>query len=396
LSNRVFIIAGEASGDLYGAGLVRAMNAVDPSLSFQGLGSRYMREAGVQLLWDAAEMAVVGFSEVAAHLLTIGKVFKKSIAVLRSWRPDLVILIDYPEFNLLLAWKAKKLGIPVMYYVSPQVWAWRPGRVNTIRQRVDRMVVILPFEESLYRKAGVRVSFVGHPLLDSVRVKDEWELPRNRYVRPGRERLVGLLPGSRQGELRALLPVMLDAAGILAERIQGIHFLLPLASTIRSEQVDPFLKGRELPLTVVENETHDVIQMCEVVIVASGTVTLEAAILGTPLVVIYKVHPLTYWLGKRLIKVKHVALANIVAGETIAKEFLQQQAKPETIAREVLSILEDEERQGWMRQHLARVHDKLGSPGAAARAAGIALEMLRRANPLFLSPLRANESCRSS
>ena len=380
MGRRVFIVAGEASGDVHGANLVKAMSAVDPLVSFQGVGSRHMREAGVRLLWDAAEIAVVGFSEVARHLMTIGKVFRKAAAVLRSWRPGLVILIDYPEFNLLLAKKAKKLGIPVMYYISPQVWAWRSGRVKTILERVDRMVVVLPFEEDMYRKAGVNVSFVGHPLLDSVRIRDEGELRRSLHLGSGQERLVGLLPGSRRNELIALLPVMLDAASILARAITGIHFFLPLASTIQPEQVQPFLKGRDLPLTVVENKTHEVIQMCEVIIAASGTVTLEAAILGTPLVVIYKVHPLTYWLGRRLIRVKHMALANIVAGETVAPELLQHEVKPERIAGETMKILGDESHQGWIRQRHSDVRKKLGSPGASARAAAIALEILGRRN----------------
>ena len=376
MGKRVLIIAGEASGDLHGANLVKAMAAADPSIVFWGVGSNHMLEAGVRLLWDAAGIAVVGLSEVAAHFASIVKVFRRVSKVLRNWRPHLVVLIDYPEFNLQIAGKAKKLGIPVMYYISPQIWAWRAGRVKTIRRRVDRMVSILPFEEKIYRDAGVDVTFVGHPLLDNVKAKEERDLSRDKYVQPRRERLVGLLPGSRQGEVNALLPPMLDAAVILSEKIPGIHLLMPLAPTIDHDQVFPFLEGRQLPLTVIENNTHEIIQVCEVIIAASGTVTLEAAILGTPLVVIYKVNPLTYWLGKRLVKVKHVALANIVAGETVAPELIQNDATPEKIAHETVSILNDSERQEWIRHRLAGVRQNLGTQGASEKAAAVALELL--------------------
>jgi lipid-A-disaccharide synthase len=372
---RVLIIAGEASGDLYGGKLVKAIHVVDSSVFFLGVGGLHMREAGVKLLWNADEMGVVGLPGVK-RLLTIMSVFRAVSTNLQRWRPDLVVLIDYPEFNLLVAGKAKKLGIPVMYYIGPQIWAWRSGRIKTIRRRVDRMVVILPFEERIYREGGVEVSFVGHPLLDVIRVTNEKSLIRSRYSKDRASRLVGLLPGSRINEISKLLPVMLDAAAALAKDIPDIHFLMPLAPTIRSHQIDHYLRGRELSLTVVENNTHEVIQVCEMMIAASGTVTLEAAILGTPLVVVYKVNPLTYWLGKRLIKVQHVALANIVAGEAVAPELIQHEANPEHIAREAIAILGDSDRQAWIRQRFAEVRDSVGKPGASARTAAIALELM--------------------
>jgi lipid-A-disaccharide synthase len=372
---RVLIIAGEASGDLYGGKLVKAIHVVDSSVFFLGVGGLHMREAGVKLLWNADEIGVVGLPGVK-RLLTIMSVFRAVSTNLQRWRPDLVVLIDYPEFNLLVAGKAKKLGIPVMYYIGPQIWAWRSGRIKTIRRRVDRMVVILPFEERIYREGGVEVSFVGHPLLDVIRVTNEKSLIRSRYSKDRASRLVGLLPGSRINEISKLLPVMLDAAAALAKDIPDIHFLMPLAPTIRSHQIDHYLRGRELSLTVVENNTHEVIQVCEMMIAASGTVTLEAAILGTPLVVVYKVNPLTYWLGKRLIKVQHVALANIVAGEAVAPELIQHEANPEHIAREAIAILGDSDRQAWIRQRFAEVRDSVGKPGASARTAAIALELM--------------------
>lgn len=372
---RVLIIAGEASGDLHGGNLVQAIRTVDPSISFRGVGGVHMQEAGVELLWNANEMGVVGLPGVR-RLFTIMSVFRLVSATLHSWQPDLVILIDYPEFNLTVAGKAKKLGIQVMYYISPQIWAWRSGRINTISQRVDRMVVILPFEEAIYEKADVKVSFVGHPLLDVIRVKDEEAIPRSRYLKNETSLLVGLLPGSRLSEISQLLPVMLDAATIITREISRVEFLVPLASTIRQEEVTSYLRGRDLDLTVVEDHTHEVIQICEMVIAASGTVTLEAAILGTPLIVVYKVNPLTYWLGKRLVQVEHVALANIVAGETVAPELIQHEVTSERIAQEAMGILEDSKRQAWIRQRFSEVREKLGSPGASARAAAIALELM--------------------
>ena len=378
MGKRVFIIAGEASGDVHGANLVKAMATADPSLCFRGVGGRELREAGVQLLWDAAEVAVVGLLEVARHLLTIARAFRRAINTLRTWQPHLLILIDYPDFNLLVARKAKQLGIPVMYYISPQVWAWRSGRVKTIRRCVDRMVVLFPFEETLYREAGVPVSFVGHSFLDAVTVRDREELGRRLGVSLGGRPLLGLLPGSRQNEVRALLPIMLEAAASLVRRMPHAHFLLPLASTIRADQVRPLLQGRDLPLTVMEGRTHEAIQACELVVAASGSVTLEAAILGTPLVVVYKVHRLSYEVGRRLIRVKHIGLVNLVAGETVAPELIQDQVTAEGLVKEVMDIIKDPGRQAWIRSRLEEVRRRLGSPGASLRAAEIALSLLGR------------------
>jgi lipid-A-disaccharide synthase len=372
---RVLIIAGEASGDLYGGNLVKAIRTVDPSIYFLGVGGSHMKEAGVRLLRHAEEMAVVGLPG-AKRLLTIFEAFREVSASLTHWRPDLTILIDYPEFNLMVAGRAKRHGIPVMYYVSPQIWAWRSGRINTIRSRVDRMVVILPFEEKLYQEAGVKVSFVGHPLLDLIALEDEEGSPCRRYGKNGSSQLIGLLPGSRSSEVSRLLPVMLDMAAILLDMIPKVHFLVPLAPTISREQIAPYLKGRNLPLTVVTDSTHEVIRACEMIVAASGTVTLEAAIMGTPLVVVYKVNPLTYWLGKRLVKVNHVALANIIAGEIVAPELIQHEVTPERIARESMKIFNDHGRKEWIKRRLQDVREELGTPGASDKAAAIALELM--------------------
>ena len=372
---KVFIIAGEASGDLYGGNLVKAIRTVDPSIYFRGVGGSHMQEAGVRLLRHAEEMAVVGLPG-AKRFLTILQAFREVSASLTHWRPDLIILIDYPEFNLMVAGRAKRHGIPVMYYVSPQIWAWRSGRINTIRSRVDRMVVILPFEEKLYQQAGVKVSFVGHPLLDLIALENEERSLSQSYGKNGSRQLIGLLPGSRLSEVSRLLPVMLDMAAILVETIPKVYFIVALAPTIRKEQIDTYLNSRNLPLTVVTDSTHEVIRACELIVAASGTVTLEAAILGTPLVVVYKVNPLTYWLGKRLVKVNHLALANIIAGETVAPELIQHEVTPERIARESMKIFSDDRRKEWIKRRLRDVRKELGTPGASRKAADIAIELM--------------------
>ena len=377
MGKRVLIIAGEASGDLYGGNLVKAIRTVDPSIYFLGVGGSHMKEAGVRLLRHAEEMAVVGLPG-GKRLFTIFEAFREITASLIHWRPDLIILIDYPEFNLMIAGRAKRHGIPVMYYVSPQIWAWRSGRIDTIRRRVDRMVVILPFEKKLYQEAGVKVSFVGHPLLDLIEVENEEGSLCHQYSENDSTKLIGLLPGSRSSEISRLLPVMLDTADILVDMIPNIHFLVPLASTISREEVNPYLNGRSLPLTVVTDSTHEVIRACEMIVAASGTVTLEAAILGTPLVVVYKVNPLTYWLGKKLVKVNYVALVNIIAGEEIAPELIQHEVTPELIARESMKILNDEKRKMWIKGKLKAVRQELGTPGASDKAAAIALELMGR------------------
>jgi len=351
---KVFIIAGEASGDLYGGNLVKAIRTVDPSIYFRGVGGSHMQEAGVRLLRHAEEMAVVGLPG-AKRLLTILQAFREVSASLTHWRPDLIILIDYPEFNLMVAGRAKRHGIPVMYYVSPQIWAWRSG---------------------IYQQAGVKVSFVGHPLLDLIALENEERSLSQSYGKNGSRQLIGLLPGSRLSEVSRLLPVMLDMAAILVETIPKVYFIVALAPTIRKEQIDTYLNSRNLPLTVVTDSTHEVIRACELIVAASGTVTLEAAILGTPLVVVYKVNPLTYWLGKRLVKVNHLALANIIAGETVAPELIQHEVTPERIARESMKIFSDDRRKEWIKRRLRDVRKELGTPGASRKAADIAIELM--------------------
>ncbi len=363
---------------MHGANLVRAVHDLDAKVAFWGLGGQRMRKAGVEIPFDATKLAVVGISEVFRHLWQIVGAQRLLRKAMRNERPDLVILIDYPDFNLLLAAKAKALGIPVMYYISPQVWAWRSGRVKKIRRFVEKMVVVLPFELEFYRKNQVDVDFVGHPLLDIVRpaVNDSvfcerYEIDRNRPI-------VGLFPGSRLQEVERLVPPMADAAGRLEKEIPGIQFVLPLAPTIDKKPINDFMRQTGLRVKVVEDGAYDTMKAARAVIVASGTVTLEAAIMGVPMVIIYKVSRLSYLAGRCMVKVPYIGLVNLVAGRKIVPELVQEEASGDRIAEEVYRIMVNEKYSATMRYELEEVKNKLGSAGASVRAAHIAYQLLNK------------------
>lgn len=376
MAKRVMIIAGEASGDLHGANLVRETLERDPSVVFFGIGGSRMRAAGVHTLVDAADMAVVGLVEVAAHFPTIYRAFSDMRKILRTDPPDLLILIDYPDFNLRLAGVAKKAGVRVLYYISPQVWAWRVGRVKKIARVVDHMAVVFPFEVPFYERENVPVTFVGHPLADAVHPVYPPDEARERIgVDPGRK-VVGLFPGSRRQEIRNLFPLILQSAALLRRRFPDVQFVLPLASSLTRADIDPFLESVDFTVTVAEGMTYDVIQVCDAIITVSGTVTLEIALLGIPMVIIYRVSPLTYTIGKRLIKVDHIGICNIVAGERVVKELIQDEASPENIAEEIGGLLSDTAYAGKIRDKLGSVRDKLGKGGSSAKTADLVIGML--------------------
>lgn len=375
-ARRVMIVAGEASGDLHGGNLVRAMHRIDSDIRFTGVGGKQMQRAGVELLADAADMAVVGLTEVVFRLRMILGVLRRLKALLKRDPPDLVILIDYPDFNLPLARTAKKCGVKVLYYISPQVWAWRKGRVKTIRETVDRMVVILPFEEKFYRDAGIDVTFVGHPLLDEVRKKYERPEALKRFGLQEEAVTIAVLPGSRRTEVAALLPEMLWACRILTERVSPIQFILPIAGTLDPAFVRDILRPFPIRVNVVPDEIYDVIAVADAAMVASGTVTLETALLETPMVVLYKISGISYAVGRRVIRVDHISLVNLIAGRTVVPELIQAEANPERIAAEVGQIVTRREKAREMRAALAEIREKLGTPGASQRTAQIACGML--------------------
>lgn len=370
------IVAGEASGDLHGANLVKEALKADPSLSFFGIGGSGMRTAGVTILLDASEIAVVGLVEVIPHFPVIYRAFTMLRKILETDPPELLILIDYPDFNLRLAKIAKKARVSVLYYISPQVWAWRVGRVKKIGRVIDRMAVVFPFEAPFYEKEGIPVTFVGHPLVDTVHPVMSRNEAQEAFGLDSDRKTIGLFPGSRRQEIKNLLPVILESAAVLLRRFPDAQFILPLASSLNRADIDPFLESSGLDIIVVEGSGYDVMQVCDAIISVSGTVTLEIAMIGVPMVIIYKVSPLTYMIGRHLIRVDHIGICNIVAGERVVKELIQQDAVPEKIAAEITRILTDTEYARSIKKKLGLIKTKLGSGGCSARVAEIAMKML--------------------
>lgn len=372
----IMIVAGEASGDLHGASLVQEMLKTDPALNFYGIGGSKLEKTGVKLFANTTTMAVMGLTEVVSKLGSILKIMGMMKKSLDEYRPDLVILIDYPDFNLRLAKAAKKKGIKVFYYISPQVWAWRKNRINQIKKFVDKMAVILPFEVDTYATKGFTVNYVGHPLLDLVKPHYSKQDSRKKIGIAENKTTIALLPGSRLSEVTKLLPEMLRAAEILVQKIPDVQFVLPLADTLEEKNISDISKSSPVKIKVIAGLTYDVISSADLAIVASGTATLETALLGVPMIIVYKVSPLSYLVGRLIINVKNIGLVNIIANKTIVPELIQKDANGEPVATAALAILTNEGRKLEIIRELAAIRAKLGSPGAARRAAQLALDML--------------------
>lgn len=376
---KILIIAGEASGDLHGANLVREIMKRDLQIAFSGVGSRRMREAGVRMLADASEISVVGATEVLTHIRAIHRAYARLKDFLRTERPSLLILIDFPDFNILIGKAARKLGIPVLYYISPQVWAWRKGRIKKIAALVRAMIVVLPFEVELYKKAGVDVRFVGHPLADVVRSDYTQEEARKQLGLDPRRRTVAVLPGSRKKEIANLLPDMLAAAKILASKFPGLQFILPVAPTLTVDFIRRYVDTAGVPVVVTDGRTYDALRASDAAMVTSGTATLETGLMEIPMVIVYRVSALSYAIGRLIIDVKHVGLVNIVAGKRVAPELLQNDVTPENIAAAIAGMLGDPVRHKQVRDELVRMKMQLGGGGASARAAAVVMEVMQRA-----------------
>jgi lipid-A-disaccharide synthase len=370
------IIAGEASGDHHAARLIEELHKINPDVHFRGIGGEQMRAAGVDTLVDTAEMAVMGLIEVLANYRFLKSVLERMRDELRHNPPDLLILVDYPGFNLRLAETAKELGIKVLYYISPQVWAWKKKRVFKIKKLVDMMAVVFPFEIACYDKVGVPVEFVGHPLVDEVKsdfTRDE--VLQELGLDPSRP-VMGLFPGSRRSEVSRLLPLMLESATRIKAEIPGIQFLMPRASTLPQELLQQPVNESGLDITLVSGRPYDVMRGCDSIISASGTATLEIGLMQVPLVVTYKLAPLSYFVFSRLVKLDHIALCNIVAGERIASELIQKDATVDNITRETLALLQDAPRANAMRERMGKIRERLGASGASENIARLALKML--------------------
>jgi lipid-A-disaccharide synthase len=372
------IVAGEASGDLHGSNLVKAMLSRDSSLKFYGIGGEKLESAGVDIIVNSSEMAVVGLTEVLSRLGFILKVRYRLKKSLREEHPDLLILIDYPDFNISLAKAAKKSNVKVFYYISPQVWAWRKKRIDDLARCVDRMAVILPFEKEIYDRVPLDVGFVGHPLLDTVkrtrsRIEILSELGLDEDCKT-----VAILPGSREKEVTRLLPEMLGAAEILKEKIPSIQFILPLAGTLPIEMITTIAQNYSVDIKIVRDTAiYDSLGGSDMAIVASGTATLEVALLEIPMIIVYKVSPFTYLVGKIFIDVEHIGLVNIIAGKRVVPELIQGNATAEKIAEETEKILSDRALADRITGDLRDLRKRLGTPGAAERTAGLAYELLQ-------------------
>ena len=373
------IVTGEASGDLHGANLVRALQERASALEFYGMGGPELRSAGVDILFDADKVSVVGIVEVFSHLLDIFRAQKILRKKLEVDPPDLLVLIDLPDFNLLLAKKAKKLGIPVFYYICPQVWAWRSGRIKTLQKRADRFGVILPFEEQYFKERGLDATYVGHPLLDSVRKsKTRSEFLSEHNI--GRNaKIIGLLPGSRRREVVSLLPVFLEAAEKLQRAVNDrLVFVIPKASAIDIGIFKEAGVGQNpaLDVRLIEDDRYNVMAACDCAVAASGTVTLELALLKVPMVVTYKLSPLTYLLAKSLVKLDYFSLVNLIAGFKAVPELLQDEVNGQTICNELAMLLYAYPKYKAMRDGLELVNSRLGERGASFRTAEVVMEIL--------------------
>ncbi|MGK0673260.1 MAG: lipid-A-disaccharide synthase [Halothiobacillaceae bacterium] len=374
----VMFSAGEASGDKHAAAVFRAMQVRLPGLRGIGMGGSAMREAGIELSVDASGLGVVGLGEVFRSYGAIKSALKTMQQAVCALRPDLLICVDYKEFNLKLARHAKSCGIKVLFYVSPQVWAWRPGRVKKYGAAIDMMAVIFPFETAFYEAHGIPVRYVGHPLAGRVQASAPRTKLLEEFGLSAKHPVVGLLPGSRKAEIQRLLPVMLEAAARLATAKPGVQFILPRAASIPEELLRPYLDSSHVRVNVVHERSHDVLACCDAAMIASGTATLEAALMGVPMAIVYKVSPLTYTLLRPLIHIPDIGLANIVAGRRIVPEFVQGQAKPEAVAADIRRMLEDANHAERMRKDLAEVKEKLGPGGGVERMADLAIEMLAK------------------
>lgn len=372
----IMIVAGEASGDMHGAHLVREMLKIDPLLRFYGIGGNKMKAQGVELLAAASDMAVVGLTEVVFKLKKILHIMRMMKKSMDERRPDLVILIDYPDFNLALAKAAAKKKLKVFYYISPQVWAWRKGRIKQIKETVSTMAVILPFEVETYRHEGFEVNYVGHPLLDVMQSDYSKKESRKKFGLAEDKTTVGILPGSRLSEIKRLLPELLQAGCLMIKDMPDLQFILPLADTLEEKSVKDMIDAFGIDIKVVSGCTYEVISCADLALVCSGTATLETGLLKVPMVIVYKISLLSYLIGRLFVRVKNIGLVNIVAGKTVVPELVQRDASGPRIAREALSILKDENRKRQIAGELEHIRAKLGKPGTAERTAQLAVDML--------------------
>ena len=373
----ILIVAGEASGDLHGSHLAMELKNLRPDAILKGIGGSKMEQAGVELLYSIRDFAFLGFSEVIRHLPFIRRVFKRMERLFKEDKPDLVILIDYPGFNLRLAKMAKRYRIPVFYYISPQVWAWHSRRARTIARRADRLAVILPFEVEFYRRrTGLQPDFVGHPLLEIVHSELDAEQFCHRWHLDAERPILGLLPGSRTQEIGRLLPVMVRAGRLLKCKVPDLQIAIGTIPSIQRSFYEKILRQHGVDVVLVEDQTYELMNHSQLLVVASGTATLETGILGKPMVILYRMSFLSWLIALLLVRVRHIGLVNLVAGERVVPELIQYQVNPRRVAREVYRLLKDKKGRDRMAGRLLSIRKKLGHEGASRRTAELALDLI--------------------
>jgi lipid-A-disaccharide synthase len=373
----IMISAGEASGDLHAANLVVALHKIDSGIHVKGMGGEKLRAAGVDILVDCSDIAVMGIVEVLIKYRKILRVLNQLRDELRKQPPDLLILVDYQEFNFKLAQTAKQCGVKVLFYIGPQVWAWRSHRVFKMGKRIDMMAVLFPFEEKFYAKANVPVRFVGNPLVDEAKASKSKQASIETFKLDSNRQTIGLFPGSRQAEIKRILPIILDAAVLLKQKHPQLQFILPIASTLKKEHFSDYMKlYASLDIKLVKDNPYDVMQVCDAIITASGTATLEIALMGIPNVITYKISTISYFILKHMITIDNIGLVNIVAEKRIVEELIQHKAQAQLLYKEIDKILGDDVYRNKMVKELNAVKEKLGKKGGAENIARLALDML--------------------
>lgn len=364
----LFFVAGESSGDTHGSNLIRALLERDPELTCSGIGGRAMEKAGMILHFDLASHAIMGFAEVIKSFGFIRNLFNETLDRIRTERPDVVVLIDYPGFNIRIAKKIHQLGIPVIYYISPQIWAWKKGRIHTLAEVVDKMLVILPFEKELYEKVNLPCEYVGHPLFDHIEhvaVRDTFKGPCT----------IGLMPGSREQEIKRIFPTMLEVGRALKTSHPEARFVAPCVDEARAEQLVEM--AGDFSLEIVQDQFYDILSEARFCLVASGTATVETALFNVPMIVLYRVKTITYWLAKLIVKIDTIALVNILAGRHIVPEYIQHDATAAKIIPVARELIDDSPKRTQMLSDLNEIREILGGPGASDRAAQEILDTVK-------------------
>lgn len=367
--HKIFFLAGEQSGDLQGSIVVRHLKEIAPGIQITGIGGKLMKEAGMDCLFSSDEMAVIGIVEVLKNLKHLKHIKSKVQEWLAKERPDMVVLIDYPEFNKYIAEYARTIGLHVLYYVMPQVWAWRPGRVDYFVKIINECVVFFQFEVDIWAKAGTTANWFGHPLIGTAKASADSDTIRKNFEVTG-DQIIGILPGSRTQEIDYILPEVLDAADLIYKKYPKAEFLLPLATSIEEAHVKSYISQHpDLPIKVVNTKAYDVMAIADLCIVTSGTATLETAIMGTPMVVVYRTNCITSVLTKFFIESEHIALPNVIARKRIVPELIRGDFRADLIAKSAIDIIESKDRKQQMRLELQKVRETLGEPGAGERVA---------------------------